>query len=175
MVAAAKRVHAARPDARFLVASFNQKQAAAARGMLAGSGLPAEVHVGRTPEVIDLADAAVAVSGSVGLELMYRRTPTVVVYKLKPVELLIARPFIKARYISLVNLLAGEELFPEYLTARDESAAMAGHVLRWLNDPPARTAAVARLQALRDRVAVPGACDRAAAVLTGPRPARRAA
>lgn len=175
ILAAAKRVHAARPDVRFLVASFNEKQAAAAREMLAGSGLPADIHVGRTPEVIELADASLAVSGSVGLELMYRLTPTVVVYKLKPVELLIARPFIKARYISLVNLLAGEELFPEYLTTRDESGAMAGHVLGWLNDPASRAAAVDRLRALRDRAAVPGACERAAAVIAGGGAVRRAA
>jgi lipid-A-disaccharide synthase len=175
MVAAAKRVHAARPDVRFLVASFNDKQAVVARQMLAGSGIPADVHVGRTPEVIELADAAMAVSGSVGLELMYRLTPTVVVYKLKPFELLVARQFITARFISLVNLLAGEELFPEYLTTRDDSVAMAGDVLAWLNDPAARAAAADRLRALRDRVAVPGACGRAAAAIAGGQTVRRAA
>lgn len=165
MVAAAWRIAAARPDVRFLVAAFNDRQAEAARGMLAGSGLPAEVHVGRTPEVIELAEACVAVSGSVGLEMLYRLKPTVVVYKLSPLARRVGRFFMKCPYISLVNLLAGEELFPEFLTARDDSPAIAGRVLEWLNDPAARAARVAKLAALRDRAAVPGACDRAAAFL----------
>ena len=40
--------------------------------------LPIELHVGRTPEIIHLAHSCVAVSGSVGLELLYRDKPTVV-------------------------------------------------------------------------------------------------
>jgi lipid-A-disaccharide synthase len=44
---------------------------------------------------------------------------------------------------------------------------MAGHVLGWLNNPRERDAAVAKLTALRNRVAVPGACDRAADFLLG--------
>jgi len=78
MLAAGQKVHAARPDTRFLVAAFNQRQAEAVRAILP-AGLPVEIHVGRTPEIIELAEACIAVSGSVSLELMYRAKPTVVV------------------------------------------------------------------------------------------------
>jgi lipid-A-disaccharide synthase len=166
MLSAARRIHAARPDARFLVAAFNDRQAAAVRAVLP-PGLPAEVFVGRTPDVIDLADACIAVSGSVSLEMMYRAKPAVIVYRLHTVYRLLAKKMLKARFITLVNLLAGEELYPELLTSGDESERIAGHVLGWLHDPASRAALVARLEALRDRVAVPGACDRAAAYILG--------
>ncbi len=165
LLAAARRIAAARPDVRFLVASFNESQAAMVREMAAGSGLPLEVHVGRTPEVIELADACVSVSGSVGLEMLYRLKPAVVVYKIRPIHRVLMRWLVKVPYISLVNLLADDELYPEFPTTRDDSAAIAGHVLRWLSDPAARAVTVGRLRALRDRVAVPGACERAAAFL----------
>jgi len=59
------------------------------------------------------------------------------------------------------------------------SEAMAGHVLRWLGDAEAYEGLVGELTRLRDRVAEPGACDRAArAVLDvagGARVLRRAA
>jgi lipid-A-disaccharide synthase len=42
--------------------------------------------------------------------------------------------------------------------------------LAWLNDPAARAALVGRLADLRDRVAQPGACDRAASFLLGTAP-----
>jgi lipid-A-disaccharide synthase len=88
-----------------------------------------------------------------------------VVYKISRLAKVISAPFIKCRFISLVNLLAGEEVYPEYLTCRDRSGEVAGHVLRWLADPAARAATVRRLQELREWVAVPGACERAAAFL----------
>jgi lipid-A-disaccharide synthase len=166
LLAAAKKIHAARPETRFLVASFKESQAAVIRQMVAGSGLPLEVHVGRTPELIELADACVSVSGSVGLEMLYRLKPAVVVYRIKPLYQFIKKWVVKVPYISLVNLLAEDELYPEFATARDDSEAIAGHVLRWLSDPASRAVTVGRLRLLRDRVAVPGACERAAEFLT---------
>jgi lipid-A-disaccharide synthase len=120
------------------------------------------VYAGRTPELIRLAQVAWAVSGSVGLELMAEGLPSVVLYKIKRFDLWLARPFIKAKYISLVNLLADTEVFPEYLTWRDVSNELAGWALEWLDDPAARARVTAALDALRARVAQPGASDRAA-------------
>ncbi len=164
MLDAARKVHAARPDTRFLVAAFNARQAAAVRAMLP-AGLPVEVHVGRTPEVIELAQACVAVSGSVSLELMYRAKPTVVVYRVGWVAAGLLAQVIKAKYMSLVNLLSDQELYPEFSGGRDFSDGIAGHVLGWLNDPARKAAVVEKLVALRARAAVPGACERAAAFL----------
>jgi lipid-A-disaccharide synthase len=165
MLAAAARVRAARPDARFLVAAFNERHAAMARTAGAAAGLPIEVHSGRTPEIIELADACIAVSGSVSLELMYRARPTAIVYRITPLLRWLARHFVGLPYYTLVNLLAKEELFPEFVTPDDETERVAAHVLGWLNDPAKRAAAVGKLEALRERVAVPGACDRAAEFL----------
>jgi lipid-A-disaccharide synthase len=166
LVRAAERIHAARPDARFLVACLHPAQAERVAAYLrrhSGAALPVEVHSGRTPEIIQAARACVAVSGSVGLELLYHGKPSVVVYRMMGrVDLAVGRWFMKCRYISLVNLLADRELFPEYLSARCEAAAVAGHVLRWLNDPAAYAAVCRELAELRQRVAAPGACDRAA-------------
>ena len=98
------------------------------RRSLGGRALGApdlEIHAARTPELIRLADVAWAVSGSVGLELMVEALPTVVLYKVRPFDLWVARQFIKAKYISLVNLLADAEVMPEYLTDRDVSGELA--------------------------------------------------
>ena len=114
----------------------------------------------RTPELIRIADVAWAVSGSVSLELMMEALPTVILYKLNRFDLWIARPFIKAKYITLVNLLADEELMPEYLTERDVSDELSGWARTWLDDPVARARATANLAALRHHVARPGASQR---------------
>ena len=59
-------------------------------------------------------------------------------------------------------MLAGAELFPEFLTDRCEAEAIAEHILRWLNEPEAYQTLRAQLAELRAKVAEPGACERAA-------------
>jgi lipid-A-disaccharide synthase len=129
---------------------------------VAGKNLPIEVHVGRTPEIIELAHSTISVSGSVGLELLYRMKPSVVTYRVDSIGMLLAWTFKDAKYISLVNLLFGRELFPEFLSSRCEAETMAGHILRWLDGPSEYQAVCSELRSLRDRVAEPGACERAA-------------
>ena len=124
------------------------------------------VFSGRTPELIRLADLAWSVSGSVSLELMHETLPTVILYTVKKLDLIIARPFIKSRFITLVNLLAEQEVMPEYLVDHDASAELATWALTWINNPQERGRAVRQLAELKAKVAQPGACDRAARRIT---------
>lgn len=165
MLRAAARVAADRPRTRFLVACLHEAHRVLAAKIVQESGVRLdrlELHTGRTPEIIRAAEIAWAVSGSVGLELMNEALPTVVVYTIRPFDMFVARRFMKTKFISLVNLLAGEEVMPEYLTDRDVAAEMAGHALRWLGDPSQRAESSNRLARLRDKVAKPGASARAA-------------
>ncbi len=169
MIKAARELSRRRPDVRFAVACLHGRHKELAERIIAESGEGAdgvssriEVFAARTPELIRLARLAWAVSGSVGLELMADGLPSVVLYKVKRFDLWIARPFIKAKYISLVNLLADEEVFPEYLTWRDASGDLVRWAMAWLDDTEERARTKAALEALRRRVAHPGATDRAA-------------
>jgi lipid-A-disaccharide synthase len=169
------------PDARFAIASFKASQAEFARAALAGNNLPAEVYVGRTGEIIEAADCAMAVSGSVSLELLYHTKPTVILYYITRTAFFVQTFFRKVRYITLVNLLTATDLFPkrvatynpsdpvdvhvlmpEYLTCQDKSRELAGHVIEWLTRPETRTQRVSQLTALKERVGHGGASLRAA-------------
>ncbi len=168
MLAAAIQINASCPDTRFVVAAFSEAHAETIRGIIAancGSTLPVEIYSGRTPEIIELANACIAVSGSVSLEIMFRAKPAIIVYRLKPFSMWLARRLIKLPSFTLVNLLAEEMLFPEIATSRDESDRIARQVLEWLDNPESRAKLITRLQALRDRVAIPGACERTASFL----------
>ncbi len=170
LVRAAAKLAARRPDVRFAVASLHEKHRVLAEGIVAETlsgldGLPSpdlEIYAGRTPELIRVADVAWSVSGSVSLELMMEALPTVILYKVRPIDLVIARPFIKAKFITLVNLLADAELMPEYLTDKDVSDDLVRHADSWLGDPEAMARATSALAALRHTAARPGATTRAA-------------
>ena len=181
LVKAAAIVRESVPDVRLAVAAFKPSQAETARRQVAASGLPAEVHAGRAPELIRLADCCMACSGSVSLELLYHAKPTVILYRISRAAYLVQRFLLKVKYITLVNLLAVDDpfagdlkapdpsqpdaesvLFPEYLTCKDKSAQIAAHVVRWLTDPAKREARIAELARLRDEVGQGGASRRAA-------------
>ncbi|HKB02019.1 MAG TPA: lipid-A-disaccharide synthase [Gemmataceae bacterium] len=177
MLRAARLVHAAIPDTRFLVAAFSEHQAEMARAEATQWRMPVEVHVGRTPEIIELAECCVAVSGSVSLEIMYRRKPAVIVYRLRRIDLKLGRKFMKVPFITLVNLLAKEEVYPEFLTDRDPSKGVASEVLGFLNDRERADEVRRKLDTLCGEVAKPGACATAARFIlnlptrSGPLPA----
>jgi lipid-A-disaccharide synthase len=167
LIRAASLIHARRPDVRFLMACLKPGHRRRAEDLARDRNLPLEVHAGKTPEIIQIAHSCIAVSGSVGLELLYRGKPSVVVYRQNRVGIAVARVLMCCRYISLVNLLADKELFPEFLTSRCEAQGMAGHILHWLDYPASYEAVRGELTALRERVAEPGACARAAAFTLG--------
>ena len=178
---AARIVHARVPEARFSVAAFKSTQAEMIRAQLAGSDLPIEVHVGRTAEIIHASECAMAVSGSVSLELLFHTKPSVILYHISRIAFFVQRYFRKVRYITLVNLLTTDDLFPkrvavydphdpvdaavlmpEYLTCEDKSQQVAEHIMDWLCDPAKRAERVAQLADLKEHVGYGGASSRAA-------------
>lgn len=162
LVTTAKTVHAARPDVRFLVACFNESQRARVNERLAGETLPVETHVGRTPEILRTADVCAAVSGSVSLELLYHGVPSCVVYRVNPLYRRLSKVVLNVKHISLINLITGRDLFPEFLTSHDAGNEVAAQLVRWLDNPTASNLVRAEMAALKADVAKPGACHRAA-------------
>lgn len=178
---AARKIRDQVPQARFAIASFKPSQAQLARQAVAKSGLPVEVFLRRTPELIHLANCCLAVSGSVSLELLYQTKPTAILYWISPLAYAVQKRFRRVKYITLVNLLVGGELFPtdtapydpdgpdadqvlfpEYLTCEDKSSQLARHAVEWLTDQDARQRLVDRLAALKAEVAHGGASSTAA-------------
>lgn len=181
LLKAARKVREEVPRARFAIASFKPSQAEYARRLVDRWDVPVEVHVGKTPELIEAATCTMAVSGSVSLELLYHAKPSVVLYHISRFAFNVQQWFRKVRYITLVNLLTTDHLLPangavydpndpidahvlmpEYLTCVDRSAQLAGHVVEWLTNPPQRHSLVRQLKDLRDRVGHGGASERAA-------------
>ena len=162
---AAQKIAESVPGVRLVVAAFRDNQADLMRGYAKNIGLDVDIHVGRTPELIEAATACLAVSGSVGLELLNALKPAVIVYRITVLARVVSKQFIVCKYISLVNLLADKELYPEFLTTVDNPDALAASIIVWLRNRDMREAVVTELRALRGRVAVPGACDRAAAFI----------
>ena len=164
---AAKRLFDEHPDVRFHVACYKPAHKTFCEQAIAeqAAGLPIQLHLGRTSEIIDAADACIAVSGSVSLELLARRCPTTMLYKLSLFTWTTAAFLLTTPYITLPNVLAGREVMPEHKFVRREhvhAEALAADVHEWLADDAMRAAKVAELDAIAQQVVRPGGTAAAA-------------
>lgn len=167
---AIRRLHAKHPDVHFLVAAFRDKHCLTCRSQLTEDdrSLPIDFYVGKTSEVIEAAQCAIMVSGSVSLELMARRTPAVVLYRLGRVFHTIATTLANIDSITLPNLIAGKTIFPEFLSVGNPEPAIANVVTatdRMLSQPDYLAQVNSQLDALRQKYAMPGATATAAECL----------
>ncbi len=99
------------------------------------------------------ATAALAVSGTVSLELAIAGVPMVLAYKLDA----IARPLgflIKTWSAALPNLVADYVVVPEEVNETASMGRLARHLERLLNDTPERQAQTLGLQKVRERMKV---------------------
>ena len=103
------------------------------------------------------ADVALAASGTVTLELALAGVPSVVAYRMNPATALILRQLVRVPFAGLANILAGREVMPEFLQWNATPTAVAGALERLLGDPAARAAQRQAIEAIRSKVAPPGA------------------
>lgn len=126
---------------------------------------PISIHRADPIPVFVAADAALAKSGTTTLEAALAGTPMVVAYLTSPGSYLIIRMLITAKWISLVNLVAGRPVVPEFSRRPVKPDAVAD-ALRPLLDPasPETVAQRAGLAEVVRRLGGPGAADRVAQI-----------
>jgi lipid-A-disaccharide synthase len=105
------------------------------------------------------------VSGSVSLELMARRTPAAVIYRVGRFLHTVARMMVKLDSITLPNLMNGRRVFPELVSVGSPEPGidfLTGSVDAFLSDDFYYRRVVQSLDQLSGRYAKPGASARAA-------------
>src|SRR5260221_11217546 len=86
------------------------------------------------------ADAALAASGTVSLELAMTDPPMVIGYRVSALSASIARRMIRVPHVTLINLIEGRGVIPELLQERCTPPLLAEAVQQILVDRAARAA-----------------------------------
>jgi lipid-A-disaccharide synthase len=99
-----------------------------------------EIHLldGASHDALASSDVALVASGSATLEAAILDCPTIVIYKVSTLSFLAAKYLVKVGYISLPNLIAGKEVFPEYIQNLD-AESIAERALHMLNNETTST------------------------------------
>jgi lipid-A-disaccharide synthase len=119
-----------------------------------------------TYNALAAADLAIVSSGTATVETALLGKPMIVIYRLSPLTALLAKPLVKTKFFSMVNLIAGRAVVPELI--QDDFtplrlAAEAESLLSGSPSPNPRVSEMKRgLQEVQALLGPPGAVDRAA-------------
>ena len=78
------------------------------------------------------ANAALAASGTVSLELAMARVPSIIGYRLSPLTAMVARRLIRVKYASIVNIILDREAMPEFIQEKCTADQMAPALINLL-------------------------------------------
>lgn len=133
-VAAARWCRERRPELRFAAPLVSPELRDIFTAALAAAPeLPVTLFEGRAREVMAAADAVLLASGTATLEAMLLQRPMVVAYRLAPLTYWLARRLLYIDRFALPNLLAGEDLVPEFIQDAATPAAIGAALLESLD------------------------------------------
>ena len=126
-------------------------------------GLPENVEVqSDLADALIRADLALAKSGTVTLACGFLGVPTVVFYKMGWLTWEIGHRIAQVKWAAMPNLLANEEVFPEFLQTAVTAENLSRSALELMTDATRRTTVQMKLRNIRASLGEAGASGRAA-------------
>jgi lipid-A-disaccharide synthase len=122
--------------------------------------------VNDTYNALAAADLAIVSSGTATIETALLGKPMIVVYRLSPLTARLAKPLVKTKFFSMVNLIAGRAVVPELIQDAFTPQRLAAEAESLLSGSPSGNPRVSEmkrgLQEVQNLLGPPGAVDRAA-------------
>jgi lipid-A-disaccharide synthase len=161
MLETALLLHRNHPELRFMVAAPREKIAARLRDDLAAwqarqgtASLPeVEIACGETEAWLQRAGTGLAASGTVTVECAIAGLPLVVIYRINPVTYWLGRRLVTLTYFTMANLIAGREVFREFLQDEVYGENLFPHVADILPGGPRRAEVEAGMVEVREKLA----------------------
>jgi lipid-A-disaccharide synthase len=122
---------------------------------------------GQTYNALAAANAAIVSSGTATIEAALLDVPMVVVYRVTPLTAMLAKPLVRTKHFSMVNLIAERRVVPELIQKDFRPHRVAQEVLNLLCNPAASEELRDGLTEVRKRLGPPGAVERAAEAIIG--------
>jgi len=124
-----------------------------------------EIQLNDLPEALTQADVVISKTGTVTMECAFFGVPTVTLYQKPLLDLAMNLRIITVKSLTMPNLLAGEEVFPEFLQKAATPQNIAQAALDLLRNEPRRQQIKLQLARIISSLGGPGACERAATAI----------
>jgi len=126
------------------------------------SGVSLDILAGQSLTQLTRCSLAIVASGTATLECAMAGLPMLVIYKTSWLTYWLGRFLIQLPYLSMVNVLAGEKVVPEFLQGAMEPDRLAKAALQILRNPKGAEAMAGRIRDVAKKLGGPGAAARAA-------------
>jgi len=126
------------------------------------SGVSLDILSGQSLTQLTRCSLAIVASGTATLECAMAGLPMLVVYQASWLTYWIGRMLVKLPYLSMVNVLAGEKVVPEFLQGAAEPERLARAALQILRNPKGAETMAFRIREVAKKLGGPGAAARAA-------------
>jgi len=126
------------------------------------SGVSLDILSGQSLTQLTRCSLAIVASGTATLECAMAGLPMLVVYQASWLTYWIGRMLVKLPYLSMVNVLAGEKVVPEFLQGTAEPERLARAALQILRNPKGAETMAIRIREVAKKLGGPGAAARAA-------------
>lgn len=157
---ALKMLQGAIPKLRALMVLPNESLVAIAKEQALPANL--EIQCGNLAATLAQADLAIASTGTVTMECAFFGVPTVTLYKTSWSTFQIGKRIVTVKWLTMPNLLANEEIFPEFIQHLATPENISRAALELLRDPARRARIKAKLAEIIASLGEPGASRRAA-------------
>lgn len=151
------------PEYQFVVAGAPSFEQAWYDPYLKGSNF--KVLFGATYDLLNVAHTAIVASGTATLETALFNVPQIVVYKSSTISITIGRIVIRVKYISLVNLIMDRLVVKELIQLNCNPQKINEELSLVLDDKPYRSNMLANYKKLHEKMGVPGASEKTAALI----------
>ena len=124
-----------------------------------------EIQIGNLPQALAGADVAIASTGTVTMECAFFGVPAVTLYKTSWLTYEIGRRIVTVKSLTMPNLMANAEVYPEFIQDAATAENLAGAALELLQNEPRRQRIQSQLAQIIASLGEPGARRRAAAAI----------
>ena len=161
----AGRIKQKYPQARFLTAANSEQNEALLRGEMI-EALEVDIRRRSIEAATRHADLALVASGTATLEVAAQHCPMIIMYHVPWWQWqLVGRYIVKTEYLSLVNILAGRPLAPEFMPFKGRVEKVAATALGLLTDEQRRREMRKDLRELIEPIMQPGTATRVAQII----------
>lgn len=163
MLAALKTIQEKLPSAKVKMVLPNPSLVQLAKSL----GANVEIQIGELSWALAETDVAIASTGTVTMECAFFGVPTVTLYKTSWLTYQIGKRIVTVKSLTMPNLMAGEEVYPEFIQNDATPENLSRAVLELLQDESRRSKIKVQLVKIIASLGEPGAAVRAATAVLG--------
>ena len=165
MLTSARKVQEQIPDCQFFLPVATTIPLERIESVVKASGVPVVFTRNSTYNLMQIADCAIAASGTVTLEAALMELPSVIVYRVKTATYWLIRLVANVSHVGLPNIVSGRRILPELIQDEATSANVSQAALRLLQDPAVRQQTRSDIKQVRINLGQPGAVLRVAKIV----------